>query len=98
MTRFRSSLATLLWLAAGAAATVLAVAALLRALDVDLDEEPARTLLDAADALSLHALAQVSARPSAVDALLVWGAVALAWLVVGWLLDRMVRPGPPAPV
>jgi hypothetical protein len=91
--RARSRLATLLWLVAGAAACLLAAAALLRALDVDADAEPTRTLFDAADALSLDALSRVAPpAATATEALVVWGAAALSWLTLGWLLDRLVRP------
>jgi hypothetical protein len=93
--RTRSGLATLLWLVAGAAAVLLAVAALLRALDVDTGAEPARTVLDAADTLSLDTLSLLApSGPTDTEALLVWGTAALVWLAVGWLLDRLVRPAP----
>ncbi len=93
MARARSRLATLLWLAAAVAAGILAVAALLRALDVDTAVEPTSTLLDLADLLSLEALSRVApAGGTATEALVVWGAAALLWLLAGWLLDRLVRP------
>jgi hypothetical protein len=93
--RTRSGLATLLWLVAGAAAVLLAVAALLRALDVDTGAEPARTVLDTANTLSLDTLSLLApGPPTDTEALLVWGTAALVWLGVGWLLDRLVRPAP----
>jgi hypothetical protein len=93
VTLVRTRLATVLWLVAGTAAVLLAVAALLRALDVDTQAEPARTVLDAADALSLDAVSRIApSGASDTEALLVWGAAALLWLGIGWLLDRLVRP------
>ncbi len=91
----RSRLATLVWLVAFVLALVLAVAALLVALRADRDDELVRLVLDTAGRVDLGTV-HVFSGPDALlrDHLVSWGAVAVEYLVVGKILDRVIRPRP----
>ena len=91
----RSRLATLVWLVAVVLALVLAVAALLTALRADRGDDVVRLVLEAAGRVDLG-IAHVFRGPDALlrDHLVSWGVVAVEYLVVGKLLDRVIRPRP----
>lgn len=99
MTRSRLVLARLVWLVCVLCALVLAGAALLVALDVDPSAPAARALLDVARVVDLGVFTPVDGLhefggPDAVtrDALFNWGVGAIAWLVLGAVLERVLRP------
>jgi hypothetical protein len=98
-TKFRATVAQLLWLACALAALLLAVGALLVALDANRDNTLVRFILDAADFVDLGVFSRVDGikefRGSGADvknALFNWGLGAVAWLVVGRILDRIIKP------
>lgn len=99
MTKFRSGLAQLIWLVAALCALVLAVGALLVALDANRSNELVRFVLQAADTVDLGVFSRADGikqfRGDGADvknALFNWGLGAIAWLVVGRVLDRIVKP------
>lgn len=96
---FRLRLAQLLWLVCVVAALFLAVGALCVALDANRDNGLVRFVLDGANAVDLgifsrdNGIKQFSGADAATkDALFNWGLGAVAWLVVGRILERIVRP------
>ena len=98
----RSTVASVVWLLAVVAALVLAVGALLVALRFNLDNAAVKAITDLADKIDLGELksfevkkgASASARQDAVikSVLVNWGIAALFYLVVGKVLDRVIRP------
>ena len=95
----RLRLAQVIWLAAVVCALLLAVGVLLVALDANADNPLVTLVLDAADALDLgvfdpdngvFAFRGVDADTK--NALVNWGLAAIAYLVVGRVLERIVRP------
>lgn len=99
MTKLRSGLAQLIWLVAALCALVLAVGALLVALDANRSNELVHFVLRAADTVDLGVFSRVDGikqfRGEGADvknALLNWGLGAIAWLVAGRILDRIVKP------
>ncbi len=96
----RSVAATTVWLVAVVAALVLALGALLVVLDVDRGNALVSFVVDTAARLDLGTLVAVdpgstaqSAHDALVRSVLVnWGTAALAYLVVGKVLDRLLRP------
>ena len=95
----RARLAQVVWLACVLAALVLAVGALLVALRADEAHDLVALVLSAADAVDLGVLSrdggviELTGKDAAVrNALVNWGIGALVWLVVGRVLDRLVRP------
>jgi hypothetical protein len=101
VTRVRSGAALLVWLLAVVAAAVLAVGALLVALDLDPGNDVVSSLTDAADRLNvLGELATFEGGRSAAsrhDALVrtvvvSWSVAAVLYLVVGKVADRLIRP------
>jgi hypothetical protein len=91
--------AQVVWLAAVVCALLLAVGALLVALDANRDNALVKLVLDAADVVDL----QVFSRDNGIfkfdggdagtkNALANWGLGAVAYLIVGRLLERLVRP------
>ena len=98
----RSAVASVVWLLAVAAAAVLAVGALLVALRFNLDNAVVKAITDLADNIDFGELksfevrkgASASARQDAVvkSVLVNWGVAALIYLVVGKVLDRVIRP------
>jgi len=101
--RVRSTVASVVWLVAVVAALVLAVGALLVALRFNLDNAAVKAISDLAGRIDLGVLksfdvpkgAGAEAREDAVvkSVLVNWGIAALVYLVVGKLLDRVIRPG-----
>ncbi|UFN44366.1 hypothetical protein [Nocardioides okcheonensis] len=99
MTKLRSGLAQLIWLVAALCALVLAVGALLVALDANRSNELVHFVLRAADTVDLGVFSRVDGikqfRGEGADvknALFNWGLGAIAWLVAGRILDRIVKP------
>jgi hypothetical protein len=98
-TKIRATLAQLLWLACALAALVLALGALLIALDANRDNALVGWILDAADFVDLGVFSRVDGikqfrgdGAGIKNALFNWGLGAIAWLVVGRLLDRIIKP------
>lgn len=95
----RSTLAQVVWLAAVVCALFLAVGALLVALDANQDNALVRFVLDVADVVDLEVFSrgngiftfEGSDAPTK-NALANWGLGAVAYLVVGRLLERVIRP------
>jgi hypothetical protein len=92
-------IAQAVWLAAVVCALLLAVGALLVALDANRDNALVKLVLDGADAVDL----QVFSRGNGIfkfdggdagtkNALANWGLGAVAYLVVGRILERLIRP------
>lgn len=89
----------LIWLAAVGCSLLLAVAALLVVLDADPDNPAVSVVLDAARALDLGVFSPdegvVSFRSgdaATKNALANWGLGAIAYLVVGGVVARVIRP------
>jgi hypothetical protein len=95
----RTRIASLVWLVAVLCALVLAAGALLVALKANPDNAIVKFVLDAADTLDLEVFSRDNGifkpenDPQGVkSALINWGIGALAYLVVGKVLDRIIRP------
>lgn len=95
----RVRLAQVLWLAAVVCALFLAVGALLVALDANQDNALVSFVLDVADVLDLGVFDPDNgvftfegADADTKNALANWGLAAIAYLVVGRIVDRVVRP------
>jgi hypothetical protein len=99
VTKLRSALAQLIWLIAALCALVLAIGALLIALDANRGNDLVHGILRAADAVDLGVFSRSDGvkqfRGEGADvknALFNWGLGAVAWLVVGRILDRIIKP------
>ena len=97
--RFRKILGQVVWLVFLAAALFLAVGALLIALDANEDNGLVKFVLDAADALDLGVFSRDNgvmefdgSNADTKNALVNWGLGAVVWLVVGRILDRIIKP------
>ena len=95
----RVQLARLVWMVCVVAALFLAVGALLIALDANQDNALVAFVLSGADLVDLgvfsrHDGIKQFTGPDAgtKNALFNWGLGAIAWLVVGRILDRIIRP------
>jgi uncharacterized membrane protein len=95
----RSRLASLVWLVAVVCALFLAVGALLIALGANQDNAIVKFVLDVADVLDLNVFGRdtgiftFDGKDAATkEALVNWGIAAVAYLVVGKILDRIIRP------
>lgn len=95
----RIRLAQLIWLAAVVCALFLAVGALLIALDANQDNVLVGFVLDVADVVDLDVFSRDNgiftfdgADAATKSALANWGLGAVAYLVVGRILERIVRP------
>ncbi|WGL51197.1 hypothetical protein P5P86_14655 [Nocardioides sp. BP30] len=98
--RARTVLAQVVWTLAVLAALFLALGALLIAVKANGDNALVKFVLKVADAVDLglfdryNGIKQFTGHNAAIkDALFNWGLGALAWLVVGRILDRILRPG-----
>jgi hypothetical protein len=92
-------LAQVIWLLFLLAAMFLAVGALLIALDANQDNDLVKFVLEGADRVDLGIFSKDNgikefsgANAETKDALFNWGLGAVAWLVVGRILDRLIRP------
>jgi hypothetical protein len=97
--RVRTRMAQVLWLLFVVCALFLAVGALLVALDANVDNPLVAFVLDGADAVDLgvfsrdNGVKQFSGENADTkNALVNWGIGAIAYLVVGRIVDRIVRP------
>jgi hypothetical protein len=97
--RVRLVLSQVVWLLFLAAALFLAVGALLIALDANRDNDLVKFVLEGADRVDLGIFAKDNgikqfhgADAETKDALFNWGIGAAAWLFVGRILDRAIRP------
>ena len=95
----RSRIASVVWLVAVVCALILAVGALLIALNANQDNAIVKFVLDAADTLDLGVFSRTEgiftfegANAATKNALVNWGIAAIAYLVVGKILDRIIRP------
>jgi uncharacterized membrane protein len=95
----RVRLAQVIWLAAVVCALFLAVAALLVALDANQDNALVSFVLDVADVLDLGVFDPDNgiftfdgADAATKNALANWGIAAIAYLIVGRIVERIVRP------
>ena len=95
----RARLAQVIWLAAVVCALLLAVGALLIALDANQDNALVKLVLDVADAVDLNVFSRDNgiftfdgSDAATKSALANWGLGAVAYLVVGRILERVVRP------
>ena len=95
----RSRAAQVIWLAAVVCALVLAVGALLVALDANQDNPLVELVLDVARAVDLDVFSPDNgvftfdgADAATKSALANWGLGAVLYLVVGRILERIVRP------
>ena len=97
-TKIRARLAQLIWLVCALAALVLAVGALLIALDANRSNALVEFVLRTADVLDLgvfsrkDGIKQFDGQGAQVkNALLNWGLGAIAWLVVGRLVSKLIK-------
>ena len=97
--RVRKVLAQVVWLLFLLAALFLAVGALLIALDANEKNHLVKFVLDAADAVDLGVFSRDNgvmdfngSNADTKNALVNWGLGAVAWLVVGRILERIIRP------
>ena len=95
----RVQVARALWLVCALAALFLAVGALLVAVDANPHNALVQFVLDVADKLDVEVFSRrdgikhfTGADAATKNALVNWGLAAVAWLVVGRILDRIVRP------
>jgi hypothetical protein len=99
ITRIRTVAAQVIWLLFVVAALFLAVGALLVALEANTDNGLVKFVLDGADAVDLgvfsvdNGIMKFTGENADIkNALFNWGVGAVVWLVVGRILDRLVRP------
>lgn len=99
LVRARRILAQVVWVVCSLAALVLALGALFVAFKANTDNALVKFVLDLADALDLGVFDRVDGikqwtgeNAQTKNALLNWGMGALAWLVAGRILDRLIRP------
>jgi hypothetical protein len=99
MGRARTVAAQVIWVVAVVCALFLAVGALLIALDANQDNALVTFVLDVADLVDLDVFSRqngifhfTASDAATKNALANWGLAAVAYLVVGRLLERLVRP------
>ncbi len=97
--KFRATLAQIVWLACALCALLLAVGALLVALDANRSNALVDFVLKAADYVDLgvfsrsDGIKEFSGQGANVkNALFNWGLGAIAWLVAGRIVDRVIKP------
>ena len=89
----RARIASLVWLVAVVCALFLAVGALLIALKMNQDNPIISFILDVANKLDFGSFKDFSGKNAQVkEALTNWGIAAVIYLVVGKVLDRVIRP------
>ena len=95
----RQRIAQLVWVVCVVAALILAIGALLIALDANMKNDLVQFIIDTADKLDLgvfdrdEGVKQFEGKNADVkNALLNWGLAAIVWLVAGRILDRIIRP------
>jgi len=99
LTTIRIRIAQLVWLLFVLCALVLAVGALLVALDANVDNPLVEFVLDGADAVDLGVFSRENGikefagdNADTKNALFNWGIGAITYLVVGRIVDRVIRP------
>jgi hypothetical protein len=99
VSRVRLVISQVVWLLFLAAALFLAVGALLIALDANRDNQLVKFVLEGADRVDLGIFSKDNgikqfhgSDAETKDALFNWGIGAAAWLFVGRILDRAIRP------
>ncbi len=99
VSRMRMVLSQVIWLLFLVAALFLAVGALLITLDANHDNDLVKFVLGGADRVDLGIFSRdngikqfTGADADTKNALFNWGLGAAAWLFVGRILDRLVRP------
>ena len=99
VSRVRATLSQVVWLLFLVAALFLAVGALLIAVDANRDNDLVRFVLEGADRVDLGIFSKDNgvkefsgADAETKNALFNWGIGAAAWLFVGRILDRLIRP------
>lgn len=97
--RLRTIIARIIWAVAVVLALVLATGALLIALDANRQNDAVRFILDAANTVDLGIFSRnggikdfTGSNSELKNALFNWGLGAVAWLVIGKVLDKIVRP------
>ena len=97
--KIRARLAQAVWLVAVLCALLLAVGALLIALDANKSNDLVDFVLRAADFVDLEVFSRQDGikefrgqGAEVKNALFNWGLGAVAWLVVGRILDRIIKP------
>ena len=95
----RVRIAQVVWLVFVVAALFLAVGALCIALDANRSNDLVRFVLDGADLVDLDVFSRsngikeyVGENAETKNALFNWGLAAIAWLIVGRIFDRAIRP------
>jgi hypothetical protein len=95
----RVRIAQVIWLVCVLCALALALGALLIALKANRDNSLVQFVLDAADTVDLgvfskdDGIKQFTGSGSEIkNALVNWGIGAIAWLIVGRILDKIIRP------
>jgi hypothetical protein len=99
VSRVRVTLAQVIWLLFLVAALFLAVGALLIAVDANRGNDLVQFVLDGADRVDLGIFSKDNGikdfsgdNAETKNALFNWGIGAVVWLVVGRILDRLIRP------
>jgi len=99
--RVRTRIAQLVWILCVLAALVLAIGALCIALKANADNELVKFFVDTADKLDLGVFSRTdgvahwkghSHEALTKNACVNWGLAAVVWLIVGKLLERIIRP------
>jgi hypothetical protein len=97
--RIRTVIAQVLWIVCVVFAVVLAAGALCIALDANRSNDLVRNVLDFADGVDLGVFSRSNgvkdfggSNADTKNALFNWGLAAVVWLVIGRVLDRIVRP------
>jgi hypothetical protein len=99
--RVRTLVAQVVWVLCALAALVLAVAALCIALKANLDNSLVKFCIDTADNLDFGAFSRLdgvahwkghSHASLTKNALVNWGLAAVVWLIIGKVVERVVRP------
>jgi uncharacterized membrane protein len=89
----RSRIASLVWLVAVVCALFLAVGALLVALDMNRNNDIVHFILSVAHKLDFGTFKDFTGKSAATkSALTNWGIAAVIYLVIGKVLDRIIRP------
>ena len=89
----RSRIASVVWLVAVVCALFLAVGALLVALKMNQDNAIVAFVLDGARTLDFGTFKDFTGKGAATkEALTNWGIAAVIYLVIGKVLDRIIRP------
>jgi hypothetical protein len=96
----RTYLARAVWLVCAVAAVALALGALLIVVDANPANPLVKFVLHVADIADLNVFSRTDGiktfhghNAATDDALFNWGIGAVVWLVVGRLLERLIRPG-----